>query len=330
MNYAAVAAMTLDQFRARVWCGWQMVSGSAIGWGIREHGYTGFVPQQIRPVLDRGWTRLFISRPFGDDAAKTGEPMNEDAWVENTEPMSRDFAGAMAGLEGSNPDAVVNVYFGSAWDPDYGRQMRTGKWNAWLDRKRRSLGGVLDLPNCDITFDHSATLCAQYEASIAGGAVPGFPAGAWRPSWAWIELVTEIKRMQGRRVLIESVPLRTATHHHNRSFLCRTFKHPTSIGSVQPEWVRSRPTDDRLGGFADSSGNAPSQVLTGNVFDWNTALSRSPIDVYAQAIADVLARGPQYEWCGSLNYLNATAEQVHKAVVVYAGGKEAGDDDDGA
>lgn len=325
MNYAAVASLTLDQFRARVWCGWQMVSGSAIGWGIREHGYTGFVPQQIRPVLDRGWTRLFIARPFGDDAAKTGQPMNEDAWVENTEPMARDFAGAMAGLEGSDPECVVNAYFGSAWDPDYGRQMRTGKWNAWVDRKRRSLGGVLDLPNCDISFDHSATLCAQYEAEQAGGAVPGFPLGSWRPSWAWLELVSQIKQMQGREVWIESVPFREATHQHRLGCVCRTFKHPTVPGATQSEWVRSRPADDVLGGFSDSNGNAPSQVLSGRVLDWNTICSRHPIETYAQAIGDVLARGPQHEWCGALNYLPATAEQVHKAVIVYAGGKS--DDD---
>lgn len=319
LDYAAVAALSFDEFRARVWAAWSMVAGVRLGWGVAEKGYVaGFLPEQLRPVLDRGWRNVLIHRPLGDDSAAAGEVMNEDAAVENRDPKARDFDDMLAAVEKTDPEAVFMAYLGSWQDPDFGRQLSAGKFAAWIDRKRRSVLPALDRPNADVAYDHSATMSPQYERE-QGGSIKGFPPGSWRLSWAWLGLVTEAKRMQGRTVWIEALPHRASIHQHHCCCLCRTFEHN---GGIQREWDRSRPIDDQhFPGFADSDWAAPSQRLTGRVLDLNTILGRDPLALYAAEIALVLARGPRFEWAGSLSYLSASALDVYRAVVAHAAEK---------
>lgn len=307
MNTEAVANLSYDAFVSRVWPAWGMVSGVTIGWGVREGGYRkGFAASQLGPVLAKGWTRAMIHRPFGDDGAKNREPMNQDARVEGTEPMSADFADMLV----EHRDTTFLAYVGSDYDPDFGRQLTNGDYAAWIDRKRRSILPLINATNCDIGVDHSANLHENYHA-------PGFPVGSWRASWAWWTMIGELKRLHGRRIWIESVPARYADHHHGSNFICRTFTHPTN-GFAQTEWSRSRPPDDDIGGFADSLSLAPSQWLTGQALDWNTILGRHSLEQYAVSIGSVLARGPQWHWAGALNYLESDAPTLYRAVVGYA------------
>jgi len=329
MNYAAVASMPLSDFTARVWCAWGMVANSRLGWDVADKGYLkGFLPNHLRPVLDRGWRRFKLHRPYGDDSAKTGEPMNEDSRVENHEPASLDLDRMFWTLDATDPDAIGLCYMGSGWDPDMGRLLSRGKWGTWLDRKRRSILGIIDCPNCDIGYDHSATFNPDYERS-KGGQYPGFPPESWRLNWQWVELVSQAKRMQGRKVWIESVPQASNPAQNAYPFICSTFTAIDLQGSryTQREWLRSRPRDDA--NYPPLSGNegvTPSQNLTGWAMDYDRILGRHPLEEYAKAIGDVLARGPQWHWAGALNYLPTGAATVHKAVIDYAAQKAEGTD----
>lgn len=311
MSESPLSTLTYDAFLARVWPAWGMVSGINLGWGVREHGYRrGFAVSQLAPTFERGWTRAFIHRPFGDDAAKNREPMNQDARVENTEPKAADFGDMLA----EHLDTTFLAYVGSDFDPDFGRQLTTGAYAAWIDRKRRSILPMIDAPNCDIGVDHSANLHDDYHA-------PGFPLTSWRASWAWWNLISELKRLQHRRIWIESVPARHADHHHNQCFITRTFIHPVH-GLTHSEWERSRPPDDDIPGFEDSRPLAPSQWLTGQALDWDCVLGRNPLPAFARSIHRVLSRGPQWHWAGALNYLTASAAQVYDAVMELANSGE--------
>lgn len=318
MNYSAVANLTHGQFIARVWPAWGMVSGTKMGWGVPEGGYRKFEADWLNPALAKGWTRAFIHRPFGDDSAATGEPMNQDAWVERTVPSARDFDDMCR----SHPECVFMAYLGSWADPDFGRQLSRGNYSAWLRRVLDSLGNLLDLGNVDIGYDHSVTMRPGYTP-------PGFPDWGWLVSWDWLKMVNRIKKMQGARVWLESVPSRANSEQHSFPFICSTFTHPQREGG-QVEWTRSRPYDDM--NYPPQSGNeavAPSQCLTGQAMDYNRILGREPLAVYAAAIADVLARGPQWHWAGAVFYLPETSEQVWKAVVEYAAARSERKDDDG-
>ena len=323
MNYAAVANLTTSDFKARVWAWWGMVSGVKLGWGVAEKGYVnGFLPDILRPVLDRGWTRFGLHRPYGDDSAAKGEPMNEDARVENHDPATLDLDRMFWQLDATDPDVVGMAYLGSGWDPDFGKLLSRGKFGAWADRKRKSVLGILDCPNCDIAYDHSANYNPDYEKS-KGGAYPGFPPESWRLNWRWVQLVQQAKRMQGRRVWIESIPQASNPEQWTYPFLCRTFQVNGPSGPyVQQEWFRSRPANDAH--YPPQAGNesvAPSQSLDGDGLDLNTILGRHPLSDYAKAIGDVLARGPQWHWAGAIHYLPTDAASVHQAVVDYAAKK---------
>lgn len=319
MNYAAVANLTLPAFLARVHVAWGMVAGTRLNQTVRDRGYVnGFFPEQVRPTLDKGWTSTLFHRPHGDDAAATGEPMNEDAPVENRDPGALDYDDMLrAGLH-SDPAWVNITYGGSKYDPDYGRQTSRGLWSAWRNRQNLAWARMgLDCPNNSLAFDHSATLCADYEVQQPGGQVAGFPLGYWRAAWAEIESLAAIKRLQGRTVWLEALPFRYATHQHAHNFVCRTFL--TRANEVQSEWARSRPQDDILGSpFVGNEWAAPSQAIRGHVLDWNVILGRHPLDDYARAIADVLARGDRFHWAGAVFYLPESAEQVWRAVTAYA------------
>jgi len=321
MNYAAVANLSLAAFLPRVHVAWGMVSGSTLGWGVRERGYVnGFYPEQIRPTLDKGWTDTFIHRPHGDDSAITGEPMNEDAAVENRDPITLDYDDMLKAGMGQDALWFNITYVGSAFDPDYGRQTTRGQWSAWRNRRNTAFGrSGLDCANNSIAFDHSSNLCADYEAAQPGSQVKGFPPGYWRAAWAEIEAVAAIKRLQGQTVWLEALPYRGATHQHAHNFVCRTTKN----GS---EWLRSRPQDDVLGSpHTDNAWSTPSQWLTSKIMDWNCVLGKDPLESYAKAIGDVLARGPQHHFAGSVFYLPESAAQVHAAVCEYAAMRAGGE-----
>lgn len=316
-GYATVANLSLKEFLPRVKVTWGMVSGTVLGWNVPQKGYiNGFFPEQIKPTLDKGWTDTMLHRPHGDDSAATGEPMNEDAAVENRDPAAQDYDEMLAAALKSYPQWTNITYMGSAWDPDFGKQMTRGQWSAFINRKMLSVArSGLNSANNDIAFDHSVTLCEDYEKSN-GGSIAGFPPGAWQVSWSWVALINKIKRMQGRKVWLEALPYRAATHYHDYDFVCRTFR--VSNG-IQSEWERSRPTDDTaFAGFADNDWSTPSQMLKGCILDWNSILGRNSISEYAKSIGDVLARGSQHSWGGSIFYLAESAEQVWRAVTSYA------------
>lgn len=294
----------------RIYAYWGMVAGTTMGWDVPGLGYVrGFMPKHLGPLVDRGFRRMFIHRPFGDDSAATGEPMNPDARVEKTVPKAADFDRMVR----HTPDIRYLAYMGSWQDPDYARQMREGQWAAWVRRNLDSLGGLLNAPNCDIGYDHSVTMSPGYESGQKAGQVPGFPKGAYLPSWAWLDLVARIKAQQGARVWLESVPKRDAPYQHDRPFVSRTFKRKD--GSIQSEWTRSRPHDDtNYKGLSGNDDVAPSQWLTGPKLDLCDWIGKHPIGEYVDSIVTVLSRGPEWYWAGAVNYTTFTADELVAAV----------------
>ena len=323
MNYPAVANLTLGQFLARVWPAWGMVSGVDLGWDITTKGWPDFGDKWLKPCLDKGWTNAFFHRPNGDDSNATGEPMNRDARVEALQrrqgyvygqPVLLDKAHAQWGLR-----RVIN-YHGSSWDPDFRDLLNAGHIAEWIDRHRRSILPDLNRPYIEPAFDHDATMHGAYESRHNDG----FPPGAWELNWAWSTLVIKAKALTGTRVWIESIIERAAPHQYGCNFICTTSR--GGDGQLQSEFLRKRPLGDPFSqGQRDNGWAADSRDLTGEALDWNKVYGRDPLSVYAPAIADVLARGPQWHWAGAVFYLRESAEQVWRYVVDYAAARGDGD-----
>ena len=311
LDFASVAGLPFSVFASRVWPAYGMSSRGKMDKAVEEGGYALFDSQKFEPeVAKKGWTRCKIHLPFSDDSPlSVGEPMNEDARVEKTEPKSLDFEDMVERY----PDLTFIAYLGSGWDPDFGRRLLANNFTGFTTRKLRSLGRLINLPNVDIAYDHSATFRAGYTK-------PDFPPTAWRVLWAWLAYVDELKGLQGRRVWMESVPSRNAPHQHRMPFICSTFKHPQRENTLQAEWFRSRPGDDAH--YPAQSGNAdvaPSQLLTGDALDWNRAFGRyESLPAYAASIAEVLARGPQWHWAGAIQLRPESARLVWEAVTEHA------------
>lgn len=334
LDYAAVAGMPLEEFTQRVWPAWGMVAGVKTGYGVPEKGWEFFESDQLEPMLARGWTRAFFHRAYPDDSG--GWPMDRDGRIEamkRGESWATGFAPMLARTGVRHADFRAIVYYGSAWDPDFGTLLSARKIAEWVDRHRRSLLGELNLPFVEPGFDHDATQHAGYERE-KGGHVPGFPPGAWALNWAWTALVIAAKALTGTRVWIESIIERAAPHQYGCNFICVTKRHHLT-GAMHSEWDRSRPLDDpATTGARDSERYAPSSALSGEGLDLNTyfnsrAGDRHTLTDYAPAIARVLARSDRrWHWAGNLGHPNmrASAAEVHAAVVEHAQRVLAGDE----
>ena len=304
--------MKVADLRSRCGGYFGMVSGTTLGWNVRKTGFKGFKPKYIQPLIDRGWGKVTLHRPHGDNSAATGEPMNEDAWPKRTEPMTGDLDEMLADLLTESPTFVVNAYMGSAWTPSLGYMLEDGDFRSWVATKLESVEKIINAPNCDITYDHSATLRPGYIK-------PHFPDRSWELGWKWIELVRNWKSMQGRDVYVEACIDVNSPHQTDANFACRTMRvnsGPATETLQRSEWLRSRPTNDiAYPGYKDSNWAMPSQKLTGKKLDMNVWLGREPLQQYASCIVDVLARGAEWEFAAALWYLPNTIDEVHAAVV---------------
>lgn len=292
---ASPAAPTLEQFRERVWCVWQMSSAAALpsgvnaaenhwgmGWGVPQGGYAAFYRDQVKPMIARGFRRFEFHQPYGED--RDGY-MDFDARVDASErgfnaPL--DFGGMLRRLQREHPDVRVIVYLGAVREPNLKGRLDEGKLLAWEDRYRRSLIDVLDVRIADLAIDNSATLSAE---SV---------------EWQRIEATFAMLESQGRSGWIEATPFRDHTHHH-----------ACNIITSEQTWD-NRPVDDAMQpGRPQHAWAAPSQMLTGRIQRWDLKLGRG--GDFAGSIAHVLQDG--HEWGGSLMYYEGTLQSLWEKVI---------------
>lgn len=222
---------------------WVTIGGSddtrpdrnAIGWGIAEKGWTGFVKEVLRPAIDKhGCRRVLLHLPAGRRGAgdfQLDELVHARDAGKRLAFVHADFVAAIRPLTNPPPGVEpveVIAYLGMMrGDPDFDQYLT---YEDARPRIQASIGLYL-AAGCSIGLDSAA------------GEMPG----------SFTDRLCDDLEARGTRVYVEAMPSVTATKMWRRNVIAVAYADGSGLFRSDPQK------------FPDSAHYAPRHVLTGEI-----------------------------------------------------------------